>query len=203
MDAASYTHHLEGNHDVMHSKLDPRLRGDDDPGQAWQTRGPGTMSSAEREHAIDTFRKPRLAGLAALLALADTRTRLRTGHRRSRARRQQGRRRVAAGLLGAGDLHDAAGARAVLRRPGAQQERAVGADADACWCSRWWRCCGRLYGYSLAFTRGQRRSSAASTACSRRGSMPRRWARPSPRASTSRSWCSSCSRARSPASPAR
>src|SRR5688572_22749838 len=58
VDVASYTTHLEGNHDVMHSKMDPRLRGDDGPGDARQTRWPNAMSSLEREHVIDTFRKP-------------------------------------------------------------------------------------------------------------------------------------------------
>jgi hypothetical protein len=76
------------------------------------------------------------------------------GAGRARAHAQQGRRGLAAGLCRARDLHERARPRVVLRRHGAQQERAVGADAGAfvvfslmavLWC---------VYGYSFAFTEG-------------------------------------------------
>ena len=106
----------------------------------------------------------------------------------------------------AGHPDDRARPGAVLRRPGAQQEHAVGADAGD----------GDLLADRRAVVhlrlqpgvhRRQRLSSAASTGCSEGPVRPGRrqrfaMARPSARASTSPSCCSPPSRPPSPASPA-
>ena len=93
---------------------------------------------------------------------------------------ERGRHRVDPHRDRAGAVHDAAGARAVLRRAGAREERAVGADAvlrDRCVVSLLWL----VVGYSLAFDGGDarasagsaRRSSAASTSRRSRARFPR------------------------------
>ena len=79
---------------------------------------------------------------------------------------------------------DRAGARAVLRRPGARQEHALGADAVL---RHHLRDDDRLGGLRLQPGAQRRRgarppTSAASRGCSSRASPPSRWPRPSPTA---------------------
>ena len=56
-------HPIDKEPTVTHSKMDPRLRGDDG-------RGAPPLTTSERRRAVERLRKPRFAGYAALVSLA-------------------------------------------------------------------------------------------------------------------------------------